>query len=191
MGFVNINWRKGTGLDSSPADSGRDLECNKRCTEVDGSEYYEKWFVECKHHKRGVPPREVQNALSWAQAERPDVLCIVASNFLSNPAKDQLTTYREKNKPAFKIFTWERDTLEVLCANKPALCRKYDLPGGLHFLSSMHPAHLRYVAKPQMNSLDYFLQLLEDLEPTKRDEIMGDTVLSLLSASVPVTENAA
>ncbi|MEO6197165.1 MAG: restriction endonuclease, partial [Dehalococcoidia bacterium] len=51
LGFVNVDWRKGTGLDSSPADGGRDIVAQWERTDVDGSQHLETWFVECKHQK--------------------------------------------------------------------------------------------------------------------------------------------
>ena len=115
LGFVNISWRKGTGHDSSPADQGRDLECERIVRdEVDGSSETEKWFVECKHYKKGVPPDKLSGPLAWASAETPDRLLIIASNFLSNPTKESLKRYVENNRPRFRIKTWERSDLERL-----------------------------------------------------------------------------
>ncbi|SRR6266567_70350 len=79
--FVNLNWRKGTGLSTSPADQGRDIECQRPLVDVDGSHYFETWFVECKHYKQGVPPEKIQNALAWAESERPDTLLIINIKF--------------------------------------------------------------------------------------------------------------
>jgi len=107
-GFVNIDWRKGTGLATSPADKGRDIVCDHLRVEPDGSQHFERWFIDCKHFKSGVPPRELQNLLVWAEAERPDVALVIASNFLSNPAKEYLDTYRSNNRPSFKIRYWEK-----------------------------------------------------------------------------------
>jgi len=67
-GFVNIDWRKGTGLASSPADKGRDIVCELPRSDPDGSKHFEKYFVDCKHYKRGVPPKELANLLAWAEA---------------------------------------------------------------------------------------------------------------------------
>jgi HJR/Mrr/RecB family endonuclease len=126
-GFVNIDWRKGTGLASSPADKGRDIVCDHSRSEPDGSQHFERWFVDCKHFKKGVPPKELRNMLAWAEAERPDVALFMVSNFLSNPAKDYLETYRRNNKPSFKIRCWERPQLLRMLRGKIALQRRYDL----------------------------------------------------------------
>lgn len=112
LGFVNVDWRKGTGLGSSPADRGRDIEAHLERTDVDGARHVEKWFVDAKHYKRGVPPAAIQGLLAWAQAERPHVALVIASNFLSNPTKGYLRDYEQNNRPPFRIKWCERPTLE-------------------------------------------------------------------------------
>ena len=127
LGFFNIDWRKGTGLKTSPADRGRDIVFQKEYQDIDGARYFETWFAECKHYTKGLPPEELQNLLSWANAERPDGVIIIVSNFLSNSAKDYLENYRNNNKLAYKIKCWERPTLDKLVKNKISLIRKYNL----------------------------------------------------------------
>src|ERR1700745_1620220 len=56
-GFVNVDWRKGTGLATSPADKGRDIVCDHPRSEPDGRQYFERWFVACKHFKKACRPR--------------------------------------------------------------------------------------------------------------------------------------
>src|SRR5690349_10158420 len=68
--FENISWRIGTGLSSSPSDRGRDIERQRIQKDVDGETFLETWFVECKHYKRGVPPKAMEGALLWATSER-------------------------------------------------------------------------------------------------------------------------
>jgi len=126
-GFINLDWRKGTGLATSPADKGRDIVCDHLRTEPDGSKHLERWFVDCKHYKKGVPPTELQNLLAWSNAERPDVALFMVSNFLSNPAKEYLETYRKSHKPPFRVRYWEKPQLIRMLRRKIALQRKYDL----------------------------------------------------------------
>jgi hypothetical protein len=123
--FVNIDWRKGTPLKSSPADKGRDIVAQQLRQDVDETSHLETWFVDCKHHKNAVPPAELQNLLVWAEAERPDVALFILSGFLSNPAKEYLETYRRNNRPPFKIKYWERPQLYRLTARKMTLLRKH------------------------------------------------------------------
>jgi len=125
--FANLDWRKGTGFKTSPADKGRDIVCQKLLTDLDGSQELETWFVDCKHYKKGVPASELQNALAWANSERPAVLLFIASNFLSNSAKEYLENSKRNNRPQFKIKYWERPLLEKLTRKKATLIRRYDL----------------------------------------------------------------
>lgn len=126
-GFVNIDWRKGTGLSSSPADKGRDIVCDLPRSDPDGSQYFEKYFVDCKHFKKGVPPKELRNLLTWAEADRPHVAVFAVSNFLSNPAKDYIDSYTKNNRPPFKIKYWEKPQLVRMMGRRISLQRKYNL----------------------------------------------------------------
>lgn len=173
LGFSALNWRKGTGLATSPADSGRDIECQWLQHRVDGETYFEKWFVECKHYQKGVPADAIAGAVAWASAERPDTLLIIASNFLSNPTKEYLEKYLEKNKPTYKIVIWERPKLEQLTATRSLLLKKYRLSGEYPFLTLLHPSHIACLRDMPMNTLNYFLGCLDELPPKKRDDILG------------------
>lgn len=127
LGVINIDWRKGTGLKASPSDRGRDIVFQKECIDLDGSKYFEKWFVECKQYTKGLPPTKLQNLLTWAEAERPDGVVYIVSNFLSNPSKDYLEQYEKNNRPPYKIKYWERPILEKLLSKKISLMHKYGL----------------------------------------------------------------
>lgn len=127
IGFVNLDWRKGTNLSSSPADQGRDIVGQLIKTDIDSSKSIETWFIECKHHKKAVPPTQLQNLLSWAEAENPHTALFIISGHLSNPAKEYLEKYKRNRKPPFNIKVWEKPAIEKLCRNKKSLLRKYDL----------------------------------------------------------------
>lgn len=174
LDFKNVDWRKGTGGDFSPSDSGRDIECDRFVKEIDKKINKEKWFFECKHYKKGLPPEKIQGALSWASAERPDKLVIIVSNFLSNPCKNYLKKYIDENRPSFKIKYWELKELEDLTFGKTHLLNEYRLSKGLDFLKIMHPMHIKYISKPNTNSLDYFFSIMDDFDSVKRDKIVQD-----------------
>lgn len=181
LGFVNISWRKGTGLASSPSDSGRDIECKREITDVDGNKYFETWFVECKHYLEGVPPTKIQGVLSWAMAENPDKVLIIASNFLSNPTKDYLETYEQGNRPKFKIKFWEKPDIEKLTLGKSKILKKYKIVGEFPYVRILHPAHLLYMKGLQFNSLKYLFDCLDSLDAKKRDEVLYWAYESIIS----------
>lgn len=125
-GFTNVDWRKGTPKDSSPADRGRDIVASLIRTDVDGHQFTEKWFVDCKHYSRGVPPEALQGTITWAQAERPHTVLFVASGYLTNGAKDWISSF-EKAQPSFRVRTWELPQLRRLLADHLDIAFKHDV----------------------------------------------------------------
>ena len=89
----------------------------------------ETWFVDAKHYKRGVPPEALQGLLTWAEAEQPSTSLIIASGFLSNPAKDWLAAYERNRRPPFRIRHWEKPTLDRMLVKHPDLMAKHGVIG--------------------------------------------------------------
>ena len=125
-GFTNVDWRKGTPKDASPADRGRDIVATLERHDVDGHRFSETWFVDCKHYGRGVPPEALQGTVTWAQAERPHTVLFLASGYLSNSAKDWIARF-EETKPPFRIRTWELPQLRRLLADHLDVAFKHDV----------------------------------------------------------------
>lgn len=180
LDFKNINWRKGTGHSSSPSDQGRDIECEKLIEDIDGKLFLEKWFVECKHYKSGVPPDKIQNALSWAQSQRPNHILIIASNFLSNPCKNYIDGYVRENKPSFRIKYWEKKDLENITLGQSLLLKKYNIGCNFSFLKVMHPYHLFYIARLHSFTLDAFFKAMNRVEAAKRDSILNFAYMHII-----------
>jgi HJR/Mrr/RecB family endonuclease len=126
-GFSNVNWRKGTPLPASPSDRGRDIVARRTLTDIDGHQYEEEWFVDCKHYKRGVPPDALSGTLAWAAAERPAVVLFIASGYLTNGAKDSIAAYERNNRPAFRIRVWEKPQLLRLVEKNLDLAFRHDV----------------------------------------------------------------
>ena len=127
LGFVNVDWRKGTPKRSSPSDRGRDIVAQRMIEDVDGHRRFETWFVDAKHYAKGVPPEALQGLFAWAETERPDVALVVASGFLSNAAKDWIASYRQNRAPAFRIKHWERPDLAKMIDAHRDLLWKHDI----------------------------------------------------------------
>lgn len=143
IGFVNVDWRKGTPKASSPADRGRDIEAQYERTDIDESKHMETWFVDAKHYKSGVPPDALTGLLAWAQAERPDVALVIASGYLSNPSKDFLKDWVENNKPPFRVKYWELPQLRRLTKDKRAFLDRF-LVGGVREEGEVLAAEQQY-----------------------------------------------
>lgn len=128
-GFHNVDWRKGTPKQASPADRGRDIVAESDRKDVDGTRHVETWFVDCKHYSKGVPPEALQGLLAWAHAERPQVALVIASGYLSNACKDYLRDYEQNNRPPFRIKYWERPILDKLTRGNRELLDRFLLGG--------------------------------------------------------------
>jgi Restriction endonuclease len=178
--FVNLSWRRGTGKGGASADQGRDVVAQLHRQDVDGAEQLETWFVQCKHYQRGVPPESLQSGITWASAERPAVLLFVASNFLSNPAKNWLEDYERNNRPSFRIKLWERKELERLVLSHVVIAVKYHLDLG-YDVQNVHPVHLRYLLQPILNSLEFFFEALDAIDASIRDDAFGNTYYSVIN----------
>lgn len=183
LGAIEISWRKGALGDASPADQGRDIECKFSIKAPDGESRVERWFVECKHHTRAVPAEKLMNAITWAAAEQPDVLLIACSGFISNPAKEHLEAYVRKNRLGYKLRTWENKDIERHVMTRPRLRNKFKLGPVFPFVELLHPAHLEYLRKPALNTLDFFFSLCDKWDHEIRDEFLGNVYHEL----IPVT----
>jgi len=180
IGFVNLSWRRGSGLSGASADQGRDIVAQERRVGPDGREHFETWFIQCKHYVRGVPPEKLEGALAWSSAERPNTLLFAVSNFLSNPAKAYLENYERNNRPPFRLKIWERKDFERLLSSHPALIRKYQLDLG-NPICTAHPAHLHYILSPTLNTLNYFFMLLEAMDHSMREEVFDFAFNALIN----------
>ena len=172
LGFVNLDWRKGTGLASSPSDSGRDIVAQWPREDVGGRQYHETWFVDCKHYKRGVPPAKVSGLLAWAEAERADVALIIASNYLSNPCKDFLKAYETNNRPRFRIRYWERTDLQRMLEEHDTFVERY-LRAHMRTKSEILTAELEFMERVWYErKLVYLANIADGTEKEAPPEIM-------------------
>ncbi|MGW4640404.1 pentapeptide repeat-containing protein [Sphaerisporangium sp. NPDC004334] len=116
LGFFDVDWRKGSNSEYSPADGGVDIIATYRREDPDGTAYDERWFVECKHSSRpAIGEEEVDKLVraSKKRAERAHVLLFMTSGALKNAAKDYIVTVREHEWP-LRVLYWERKQLEML-----------------------------------------------------------------------------
>ena len=170
-GFTNLDWRKGTGKPVSPSDNSRDIMADKVITDIDKSTGLLRYFFECKHFEKGVPPTEIKGALTWAEAERPYCLVIIASNFLSNPCKLYIEKYIENNKPKFQIKIWENKTLELLLTDEKNICLNWKIDTQDMNYSSINKYHLAYTTKSHLNTVKYLFNILDNYNAEIRDKI--------------------
>ncbi len=126
LGFVNTDWRKGTGLVASPSDSGRDIVASSSARKSTAGSTTRPGSLTANTTSVAWP-KEVSSLLAWATAERADVALVVASGHLSNPCKDFLKQYETTNRPPFRIRYWERPTLGRLTEGGDEFINRYRL----------------------------------------------------------------
>ncbi len=168
--FSNVDWRKGTPKQASPADRGRDIVAEVERVDVDQSKHFETWFVDCKHYSKGVPPEALQGLLAWANAERPHVALIIASGFLSNPAKDYISKYVESNRPPFRIKYWERPILDKLARGNRDLLDRF-LLGGMRSQSEVIGAEQEF-----FDRVWYERHLVGQMKHASGEDLMTDEI---------------
>jgi hypothetical protein len=117
LGFRNLDRRGGT------ADRGRDIEAIWEIKDPSGDIYLQKWFVECKFYKQGIPIRKIHDKIQWADLELPDVFLIITNSHLTNQAKDWLKKIQEKKQ--YNVLIWENEKIEKLLLKQPSILEKY------------------------------------------------------------------
>ncbi|MBE4950887.1 restriction endonuclease [Chryseobacterium culicis] len=115
-GYNDVIWRKGG------ADDGRDIEAKLGFNNAIKSKQT-KWFFECKHYTKGVPPEHLFSKVAWADAENPDFLIIFCSSYISNNARtwlDKISMYK-----SYEIVVIEGEEIKERLLNYPELVEIY------------------------------------------------------------------
>jgi len=147
LGFVNIDWRRGSPRGGGAPDGARDIEADLVTKDVDDETRLDPWFIDSKHYGKAVPPSALEPTLAWANAERPAVALFLVSGFLSNSAKDYLKRYVENNRPSFRIKYWERPQIEKLAGDKGELLSRFLLRSGFRPEAEVIAAEEEYFEK--------------------------------------------
>lgn len=150
-GFSSVIWRKGG------ADDGRDIEASLiRQNDLLGK-WEERWFFECKHYSKGVPPQELNSKIAWADAENPDHLVFVVSSYLTNNCRDWLDK-RRKGKP-YKIWVIEGSNLKNTLKNhEDLLARYFMISKGKYLLFEIKRRFLIYEILPDFSTINAILR---------------------------------
>jgi len=115
--FHSLNWRQGGG------DKGRDIQAIFNVANGIIGAYQERWFVECKHYKKGVPQNEISSKVEWAEAEKADHLLIMTSSYLTASASEYLE--KKRTSLPFGIHLIDGKNLKQRLLPFPDLIVKY------------------------------------------------------------------
>ncbi len=130
-----------------------------------------------------MPPQKISGSLSWASANKPDCLLLIASEFFSNPCKDLIEKHRQNNPGGFRIRLWERKDCERHALAVPQILQKYKLYDRPDVLEGIHPAHAYYLRWPQYNTLDYLFEIVERVGPERFPNTLGSAYLAIINPS--------
>jgi len=70
LGFVDVNWRRGSGKAGTSADQGRDIVAQLRQREIDGTEHLETWFIQCKQRTADLQNRSALRRSGFCPSSR-------------------------------------------------------------------------------------------------------------------------
>lgn len=142
--FHSLRWKKGG------SDNGRDIECYNTVTNPLLGSYNEKWFVECKNHKKAVNVSDIDSKFAWADAENIDNLLIIASPYLSKSTHEWI----EKRNINYNVHIIEAKKLKLLLLSHEDLVIKYFMDKGMRYLYHLKQKWIQERILPSANDLD-------------------------------------
>lgn len=115
--FHSLVWRQGGG------DSGRDIEATYTTSNSIIGSYDDKWFIECKHHKKGLEVTDISTKIDWAVAEKADHFLLITSTYLTQTTRDWLN--KKKETLQLKVHLIEGKQLKYLLVSLPDIVNRY------------------------------------------------------------------
>ncbi len=114
--FSDLIWRQGG------ADDGRDIEA-RYTSQNPIANAEEKWYFECKRYTNGVPPAELNSKIAWADAGNPHFLVFFVSSYITNSARDWLTSIQASKN--YRIIVIEGEEIKNRVAKYDDLVERY------------------------------------------------------------------
>jgi len=105
------------------ADDGRDIEATFTVNNSLIGGFDEKFFFECKRHKKGVPPEKLNSKIAWADAESPQHFVLILSSYISNNGQTWLDKIRKTKH--YKIHVIDGKILSKLLSQHEDIVTKY------------------------------------------------------------------
>lgn len=154
--FHSLNWRQGGG------DKGRDIQAMFTVANGMIGAYQERWFVECKHYKKGVPQSEISSKVEWAEVEKADHLLILTSSYLTTSASEYLEK-KQANLP-FGIHLIDGKNLKLRLLPFPDLIVKYFADDTTKLIRDLLRQWVYHDYIPEKGML---IRLIKNIDPSK------------------------
>lgn len=171
LGFKQLVWRQGG------PDDGRDIQGIKPVDAGLTDPFEEIWFFECKRHKNGVPPAELNSKIAWADADKPHHYVFFISSYLTPRARDWITKIQTDKR--YRIHVVEGKRLQELVARSRKLTSRYFATSADRLMQEAHRAWLHHNLIPEP-------QLLRTLADTMYLDDYSTSQLAFLWASLKI-----
>ncbi len=98
-GLGNVSWR------TPGPDGGRDIEGIFYLKDFSGVQSSERWFVECKRHKKSLDWPAIFNKIAYAVSNNAEYLLVATTSSLSPPCLNEVEKWNKSSKFP-KIRNW-------------------------------------------------------------------------------------
>jgi hypothetical protein len=159
--FHDLNWRQGG------SDKGRDIEAIYTITNPLIGPYSERWFIECKHHAKGIPVSEVSSKIDWAAASKVQHFLLVTNKYISQVTNDFIELRR--NQVDFKIHIIDGKMLKQKLLPFPDLIVKYFADDNILLVQNILKQWLFHDILPDVKTLSKLSKIVEPQKLNKEE----------------------
>jgi hypothetical protein len=161
--FHSLIWRQGGG------DKGRDIEGIYSVTNSLVGSYPEKWYFECKHYSKGVPPEQIATKILWAVAGKVQHFVLMTNKYPTVPATEYMK--ERQGQVEFKIHVIDGKHLKQRLLQFPDLVVKYFADDTTVLIQGFVKQWLSHDILPDLKTL-YKLSKLVDVRTLSLEEIV-------------------
>jgi hypothetical protein len=117
-GFRNLVWR------TPGADGGRDIEGEQTITDLSGTDFRQRWYIECKRYNSSIDWPTIWKKIAYADSQGADFLLLVTNSQPSPQCETEIRTWNEgRRRPGLRVW------------------RGYDIPMYLRLNENVAVAH--------------------------------------------------
>jgi len=166
-GFRNLVWR------TPGADGGRDIEGEHLGTDPSGTDFKQKWYIECKKYTNSVDWPTLWSKIAYADNHKADFLLLITTSQPSPQCETEISSWNEaRRKPGLRVW------------------RGYDLPRYLRLNEDVAAAHGMLQADLQTPTLaaDFALGLSKLVQAAHGARAFGGNVELPLTSAAALAE---
>lgn len=154
--YHSLNWHQGG------SDGGRDIEAKYNTMHPVTGPYEEKWFIECKHHTKGLGVAVISDKLELARVKQIDHFFLITTTYLTKDTKDWLEDRRAGLN--FKVHILEGKNLKKKLLLFPELVSQYFADDTTKLVRELLKHWLMHDILPTIETLE---KLWNEVQPEK------------------------